>query len=92
MITAGNMTTANAPASPAPARPGHPRTSAYTGSAPDAPVALIVLSLSTLTGYTKLASIKYVFTAKGYACGMKGFPLRKTAHGVVADAKKSGNK
>ncbi len=54
--------------------------------------AAIGLNLSTLTGYTKVATIKYVYTADGFACGIKGAPLRKTAHGVVADAKKSGNK
>ncbi len=53
---------------------------------------VIGLDLSSLTGYTKVASLTYKFTANGFACGTKGAPLTGTAHGVVADAKKTGNK
>lgn len=52
------------------------------------------INLATLTGYTTEAAVKYTYTANGYACGTRNYPLRTddTAHGVVADARHSGNR
>ncbi len=52
------------------------------------------IDLSATTGYTKTASIKYVYSASDWACGTKSDPLRGSgvAHGVVADASVHGNK
>jgi hypothetical protein len=50
------------------------------------------ISLAATTGYTHEADIKYVYTAYGWACGTKSYPLRDTARGVVADATRRGNR
>jgi hypothetical protein len=36
--------------------------------------------------------VTYAYTAKGFACGTNGYPLRTTARGVVADATNRGNR
>jgi hypothetical protein len=49
------------------------------------------ISLAATTGYSSTASIEYDFPDADYACGTASYPLRDTAHGVVADASSSGN-
>jgi hypothetical protein len=70
------------------------RTQSYTFSSGIDLQATFGISLSTLTGYTTEAAVAYRYTASGYACGTKNYPLRTddTAHGLVADAKVSGNR
>jgi hypothetical protein len=53
---------------------------------------LFGIELAATTGYTKQAQISYVYSANGFACGTKSYPLRSTARGVVADATKRGNR
>ena len=50
------------------------------------------ISLATTTGYMHEIDIKYSYSAAGWACGTKNFPLRDTARGVVADATRRGNR
>jgi hypothetical protein len=50
------------------------------------------ISLAATTGYSQEAEIKYVYSATAWACGTKSYPLRDTAHGVVADATIHGNR
>jgi hypothetical protein len=49
------------------------------------------ISLATKTGYSSTASIQYDYSQNGDACGTANYPLRDTAHGVVADATSTGN-
>ena len=50
------------------------------------------INLAATTGYSKQAMVIYAYTAKGFACGTNGYPLRTTARGVVADATNRGNR
>jgi hypothetical protein len=51
------------------------------------------ISLSTLTGYSTEAAIKYDYSRNGWACGTHAYPLRRysDARGVVADNTSHGN-
>lgn len=49
------------------------------------------IDLAATTGFSHEAYVKYHYSAKGYACGVKGKPLAQTARSVVADATVRGN-
>lgn len=68
------------------------RTQSYTFSSGINLEATFGISLSTVTGYTTEAAVKYTYTTTAYACGTRNYPLRDTAHGLIADAKVSGNR
>ena len=50
------------------------------------------VSLAATTGCSKQVEVRYVYTARGFACGTKSYPLRDTARGVIADTANRGNR
>lgn len=68
------------------------RTEAYTFSDGINLGRLFGIDLAATTGDTKQAQISYVYSANGFACGTKSYPLRSTARGVVADPASHGNR